>query len=58
MSSKLYPGKAYSPYARRSFPSNLYWGETHLHTGVSLDAGLFFANLVHALSENTLSSNR
>ena len=37
----LYPGKAYSPYAQRSFPSNVYWGETHLHTGLSLDAGLF-----------------
>jgi hypothetical protein len=39
--SKLYPGKAYSPYAQRSFPSSVYWGETHLHTGLSLDAGLF-----------------
>jgi hypothetical protein len=43
----LYPGKAYSPYAQRSFPSNVYWGETHLHTGVSLDAGLFGAILGH-----------
>jgi hypothetical protein len=37
----LYPGKAYSPWAERSFPSHVYWGETHLHTGLSLDAGLF-----------------
>lgn len=37
----IYPGKSYSPYARRSFPSNIYWGETHVHTGLSLDAGLF-----------------
>jgi len=37
----LYPGKAYSPWADRSFPSKVYWGETHLHTGLSLDAGLF-----------------
>ena len=43
----LYPGKAYSPYAQRSFPSNVYWGETHLHTGLSLDAGLFGAVLGH-----------
>ena len=43
----LYPGKAYSPYAQRSFPSNLYWGETHLHTGLSLDAGLFGNTLDH-----------
>ena len=37
----LYPGKAYSPWAQRAFPSQVYWGETHLHTGLSLDAGLF-----------------
>ncbi len=39
--SQLYPGKAYSPYANRGFPSNVYWGDTHLHTGLSPDAGLF-----------------
>ena len=39
--SGLYPGKAYSPHAQRSFPSNVYWGDTHLHTGFSMDAGLF-----------------
>ena len=38
---KLYPGKTYSPYAKRSFPSHVYWGDTHLHTGLSPDAGLF-----------------
>ena len=27
----------FSPYAKRAFPSNVYWGETHLHTGLSLD---------------------
>ena len=44
----LYPGKTFSPYAQRSFPSNVYWGETHLHTGLSLDAGLFGNILGHA----------
>ena len=43
----LYPGKGYSPYAQRDFPSNVYWGETHLHTGLSLDAGLFGNILTH-----------
>jgi hypothetical protein len=43
----LYPGKAYSPYAQRSFPSRVYWGETHLHTGLSLDAGLFGCIINH-----------
>ena len=41
----VYPGKAYSPYAQRGFPSNVYWGDTHLHTGLSMDAGLFGARL-------------
>ncbi|KPK59341.1 MAG: hypothetical protein AMJ59_11265, partial [Gammaproteobacteria bacterium SG8_31] len=45
--ASLYPGKTYSPYAGRSFPSNIYWGETHLHTGLSLDAGLFGNILGH-----------
>ena len=45
--SKLYPGKGYSPYAQRSFPNKIYWGETHLHTGLSLDAGLFGCTLGH-----------
>ena len=43
--SDLYPGKAYSPYAQRSFPDQLFWGDTHLHTGLSMDAGLFGARL-------------
>ncbi|SNT17588.1 DUF3604 domain-containing protein [Tropicimonas sediminicola] len=37
----LYPGKVYSPYAERAFPSRVFWGDTHLHTGYSMDAGLF-----------------
>ena len=43
--SDLYPGKAYSPYAQRSFPDQIFWGDTHLHTGLSMDAGLFGARL-------------
>ncbi|WP_455374115.1 DUF3604 domain-containing protein [Limibacillus halophilus] len=43
--SNLYPGSAYSPYAQRSFPSRVFWGDTHLHTGLSMDAGLFGARL-------------
>jgi hypothetical protein len=43
----LYPGKTYSPYAQRSFPSRVYWGDTHLHTGLSADAGLFGNTIGH-----------
>jgi len=43
----LYPGKTFSPYAQRPFPSRVYWGDTHLHTGLSLDAGLFGCILDH-----------
>ncbi len=45
--NRLYPGKTYSPYALRTFPDKVYWGETHLHTAVSMDAGLFGATLGH-----------
>ena len=43
--SHLYAGKVYSPYAQRGFPSRPMWGDTHLHTGLSVDAGLFGARL-------------
>jgi len=36
----------YSPYAGRNFPTNVYWGDTHLHTGMSMDAGSFGARLL------------
>ncbi|NCF51401.1 DUF3604 domain-containing protein [Gammaproteobacteria bacterium] len=35
----------YSPYANRNFPTQVFWGDTHLHTGMSLDAGAFGATL-------------
>jgi hypothetical protein len=36
-----YQGKSYSPYAGRGFPSRPLWGDTHLHTAASMDAGAF-----------------
>ncbi len=33
-------GKNYSPYADRRFPTRVYWGDQHLHTSFSPDAGL------------------
>ena len=39
--SDRYTGRAYSPYAGRGFPSRVFWGDTHLHTSFSMDAGAF-----------------
>lgn len=39
--SAAYTGKAYSPYAKRNFPEQPLWGDSHLHTSLSVDAGLF-----------------
>jgi len=39
--SEAYTGKVYSPYAKRAFPERPLWGDTHLHTSLSMDAGLF-----------------
>jgi hypothetical protein len=36
-----YTGKSYSPYAGRGFASLPLWGDSHLHTNISMDAGLF-----------------
>ena len=30
--------RSYSPYAGRGFPTQVYWGDTHVHTDNSLDA--------------------
>jgi hypothetical protein len=41
-----FPGqKHFSPYAGRNFPIQVFWGDTHLHTGMSMDAGAFGARL-------------
>src|SRR5210317_415333 len=37
--SEKYKGKSYSPYAARDFPNEVLWGDSHLHTGLSFDAG-------------------
>ena len=39
--STAYTGKAYSPYAKRDFATDVYFGDTHLHTDISMDAGAF-----------------
>ena len=41
MLSNSYTGKVYSPYAQRGIPERPLWGDSHLHTALSMDAGLF-----------------
>jgi len=37
--------KDYSPYLQDTYPDNVYYGDTHLHTSYSTDAG-FFGNRI------------
>lgn len=43
--AKQFPKRPYSPYAGRKFPTRPYFGDTHLHTSFSMDAGAFGARL-------------
>jgi hypothetical protein len=46
MAAKVFPTKPpYSPYAGRNFPTRPLFGDTHLHTAASFDAGAFGARI-------------
>ena len=42
---ELFGKRPYSPYARRGFPARPFFGDTHLHTAASMDAGAFGCRL-------------
>jgi hypothetical protein len=45
--AKVFPSKpAYSPYVGRNYPTRPLFGDTHLHTSFSMDAGAAGARLV------------
>jgi hypothetical protein len=43
--AKAFAKPAYSPYVGRTYPTRPYFGDTHLHTAFSMDAGAFGARL-------------
>jgi len=46
VAERVHPAKRpYSPYAGRNLPTRPFFGDTHLHTGFSFDAGAFGARL-------------
>jgi hypothetical protein len=39
------PVRDYSPYVDQDFPNRVFWGDTHLHTSYSTDAGMIGCRL-------------
>jgi hypothetical protein len=44
-SEQVFKKRSYSPYAGRNFPTRPFFGDTHLHTAKSMDAGAFGARI-------------
>lgn len=41
----VYKAPGYSPYAGRNYPTQVYWGNQHHHTAISVDAAAFGCRL-------------
>ena len=39
--AKVFPKGGFSPQAGREYATRVFWGDTHLHTAASMDAGAF-----------------
>ncbi len=48
----------YSPYAGRRFPTRPLFGDTHLHTSFSIDAGAFGARSARATPTASRAARR
>ena len=57
-SAELYKKPGYSPYAGRNFPTRVFWGDTHVHTGWSVDAGQSAGNGTQGSWSPGTGSNR
>ena len=43
--ARAFPKRGFSPYAGRNYPTRVFWGDQHVHTGWSADAGAFGCSL-------------
>ncbi len=45
VAARAFRKPGFSPYAGRHYPTRVFWGDSHVHTGWSADAGAFGATL-------------